>query len=109
VENRVKEFFSGHGKDKLNINFDYRKNISIIIIQKARGIKNSKVFWLQKLLYIFYLKYIFVLGSHQLKTTLDELRSKKLDLLAMKTKDFKIGKIQEFLFAMRARKEGGFL
>jgi len=27
----------------------------------------------------------------------------------MKTKDFKIGKIQEFLYAMRARKEGVFL
>jgi hypothetical protein len=50
-----------------------------------------------------------MLGSHQLKTTLEELRSKKLDLLAMKTKDFKIGKIQEFLYAMRARKEGVFL
>jgi hypothetical protein len=52
------------------------------------------------------LKTILCVGPHQLRATLEELKFKRLDLLAMKTKDFKLGKIKEFLDVLKKRKGG---
>jgi hypothetical protein len=50
------------------------------------------------------LKTILCAGPHQLRATLEELKFKRLDLLSMKTKDFKLGKIKEFLDVLKTRK-----
>jgi threonine dehydrogenase-like Zn-dependent dehydrogenase len=43
-----------------------------------------------------------------MRATLEELKYKRLDLLAMKTKTLKIEKIQEILKALQTKKEGVF-
>ena len=51
---------------------------------------------------------ISALGSDQMRATLEELKYKRLDLLAMKTKTFKLEKIQAILEALKTKKEGVF-
>ena len=51
---------------------------------------------------------ISVLGSDQMRATLEELKYRRLDLLAMKTKTFKLEKIQAILEALKTKKEGVF-
>ncbi len=47
-------------------------------------------------------------GSDQMRATLEELKYKRLDLLAMRTKTLKIEKIREILEALKTQKEGVF-
>jgi hypothetical protein len=44
-----------------------------------------------------------------LRETIEELKAKKLDLVTMKEKDFKLGKIKEFIDFVKSRKAGVFL
>jgi hypothetical protein len=43
-----------------------------------------------------------------MRATLEELKYRRLDLLAMKTKTFKLEKIQAILEALKTKKEGVF-
>ncbi len=43
-----------------------------------------------------------------MRATLEELKNRRLDLLAMKTKTLKLEKIQEILEALKTKKEGVF-
>jgi hypothetical protein len=43
-----------------------------------------------------------------MRATLEELKYKRLDLLAMKTKTLKVEKIREILEALKTQKEGVF-
>ncbi len=40
---------------------------------------------------------------------IEELKAKKFDLVTMKEKDFKLGKIKEFIDFVKTRKAGVFL
>jgi hypothetical protein len=43
-----------------------------------------------------------------LRAAIEELKAKKFDLVTMKEKDFKLGKIKEFIDFVKTRKAGVF-